>query len=52
MSHNDNEQMDKNVDPIRLEILWRRLISIVPSSWIAGHHASRPVSESTRVPQV
>ncbi len=29
MSHSANEQMSKIFDPIRLEILWRRLISIV-----------------------
>jgi N-methylhydantoinase B len=29
MSHSANEQISKNFDPIRLEILWRRLISIV-----------------------
>jgi len=29
MSHNANEQINKKFDPIRLEILWRRLISIV-----------------------
>jgi len=29
MPHNSNEQLSNKFAPIRLEILWRRLISIV-----------------------